>query len=118
MSATVDILTNTRYDVITVPVQAVTTRVVEVKGNSDQQGASSLSRQDERNEVLFRIDNGRARQVTVKTGIQDRNFIEILEGIESGDEIVTGPFNAVSRTLTDSMLVKIVTEDELFKKVK
>lgn len=114
MSATVDILTNTRENVITLPVQAVTTRMAEAKKDGSAV-AEALVAQDERQEVVFLISEGRARKVVVKTGIQDKNFIEITEGISAGDEIVTGPFHAVSRTLNDSMLVKKVTEAELFK---
>lgn len=117
MSATVDILTQTRDSVITVPVQAVTTRVKEQK-KDETQSAEIIAGQEEKEEVIFRIMEGRARKVIVKSGIQDKNFIEITEGIQAGDEIVTGPFNAISRTLNDSMLVKIVTEDELFKAPK
>jgi HlyD family secretion protein len=114
MSATVDILTKTRNNVVAVPVQAVSTRVVERK-KDEQASATIIAGQDEKEEVVFRIADGRARKVPVKSGIQDKNYIEINEGIAAGDEIVTGPFNVVSRTLNDSMLVKIVTEAELFK---
>jgi len=117
MSATVDILTQTRDNVIAVPVQAVTTRVIEKKKDEKPSGEPILA-QEEKQEVVFRVEDGRARKVLVKSGIQDKNFIEITEGIKAGDQIITGPFNAVSRTLNDSMLVKIVTEDELFKAPK
>ena len=80
--------------------------------------AEIIAGQEEKQEVVFKVVEGRARKVIVKSGIQDKSFIEITEGIQAGDEIVTGPFNAISRTLNDSMLVKIVTEDELFKAPK
>jgi HlyD family secretion protein len=70
---------------------------------------------DEKDEVVFRIRDGRAFKTIVKTGIQDNNNIEIREGLTEGDQIVTGPYHAVSKTLKDSMLVKIVTEKELYK---
>lgn len=117
MSATVDILTQTRENVVTVPVQAVTTRVIEKK-KEEKTTEETTAVQDEKQEVVFKVLEGRARKVVVKSGIQDKNFIEIIEGIQAGDQIITGPFNAVSRTLNDSMLVKIVTEDELFKAPK
>ncbi len=116
MSATVDILTQTRDNVVTVPVQAVTTRVIE-KEKEEKTTEETATAQDEKQEVVFRVADGRARKVIVKSGIQDKNFIEITEGIGAGDQIVTGPFNVVSRTLNDSMLIKIVTEEELFKPV-
>jgi HlyD family secretion protein len=113
MSASVDILTNTREQVITVPVQAVTTRIPEKPRGQVAEAGTALT--DERQEIVFRIEEGRARKVVVKTGIQDKNYIEITEGLSVGEEIVSGPFNAISRTLNDSMLVKVVTEEELFK---
>ena len=56
-----------------------------------------------------------AEKVEVKTGIQDNTSIEILEGLKEGDEVVVAPFNAINKTLKDSMQVKVVTEEELFK---
>ncbi len=117
MSATVDIFTLTRFNATAVLLQAVTTRLrndtalIALKtGNK-----GPAIRSDEKDEVVFTIREGRAFKTVVKTGIQDNQHIEILEGLKTGDEIVTGPYNAVSRTLNDSMLVKIVTENELYK---
>ena len=112
MSATVDIQTLTRQNVISVPVQAVTTRL---KNDTTLKSAQIVLKEnanvkDEKDEVVFKIREGRAFKSIVKTGIQDNNNIEILEGLKPGDEIITAPYNAVSKTLKDSMLVKIVTE--------
>ncbi len=117
MSATVDIQTMTRKNVISVPVQAVTTRLkndTTLQKPKEIESEGTLAR-DEKDEVVFRIRDGRAFKTIVKTGIQDNNNIEIKEGLTVGDKIVTGPYNAVSKTLKDSMLVKIVTEKELYK---
>jgi HlyD family secretion protein len=120
MSATVEIQTLTRPDVISVPVQAVSTRLkndttiktarIVLKENADVK--------DEKDEVVFKIKDGRALKTVVKTGIQDNNNIEILEGLKPGDQIITAPYVAVSKTLKDSMLVKTVTEKELYKAEK
>jgi HlyD family secretion protein len=120
MSATVEIQTLTRLDVISVPVQAVSTRLkndttiktsrIVLKENADVK--------DEKDEVVFKIKDGRALKTIVKTGIQDNNNIELLEGLKPGDQIITAPYIAVSKTLKDSMLVKIVTEKELYKAEK
>lgn len=116
MSATVDIITNVRENVISVPIAAVTTRAQTE--NRDTVQTASLNTvpaiADSRSEVVFVNRNGRARLVKVKTGIQDNERIEILEGLSEGDEIVAAPYNAVSRTLQDSSLIKVVTESELF----
>jgi len=120
MSATVDIQTMTRENVVSVPVQAVTTRL---KNDTTLKSAQVIvsegtTKKDEKDEVVFKIRDGRAFKTVVKTGIQDNNNIEILEGLKPGDQIVAGPYNAVSKTLKDSMLVKVVTEKELYKTEK
>lgn len=128
MSATVDILTETRENVISVPISAVTTRikkegggteevedVVEEDENDEDDDEKEVVEREEKQEVVFVLRDGRVRKVEVVTGIQDNNSIEILEGIKVGDEVVIAPYNAINKTLKDSMLVKIVKEDELFK---
>jgi HlyD family secretion protein len=129
MSAAVDILTESRANVLSVPISAVTTRVKkkgggtrevsdEVKTETDEETTTDTEKaveQDEKQEVVFVLDGNRVRKTEVKTGIQDNTSIEIVEGLKEGDEIITAPFNAINKTLKDSMLVKKVTEEELFK---
>ena len=103
MSATVDILTDTREGVISIPIQAVTTRV---KDEGEQT--------EEKEEVVFILENNRVWEQPIVTGIQDNVNIEILEGLEEGEEIITGPYNIVTRTLKDSILVKVVDEEDLY----
>lgn len=126
MSATVDILTETRENVISVAISAVTTRIkkegggtVEVKdetaeGDVDEEAEEVVER-EEKQEVVFVYQDGRVTKVEVKTGIQDNNSIEILEGLDEGNEVVVAPYNAINKTLKDSMMVKKVKEKELFK---
>ena len=116
MSASVDIITNIREDVISVPIAAVTTRVINEKPDTVQTAGLSMPvlKTDERSEIVFVLRDGRARQVKVRTGIQDNMRIEILEGLANGDEVIVSPYNAISKTLNDSMLVKVVSEEELF----
>lgn len=52
--------------------------------------------------------------VKVKTGIQDNVNIEITDGLSEGDEVIVAPYNAISKTLKDSMLVDVVPEEDLF----
>jgi len=120
MSATVDILTNTRENVISVPIAAVTTRVPDDNKKEEQTAGirAGLGKTEERTEVVFLHKDGRSWKTPVKTGIQDNVSIEITEGLTEGDEVITAPYNAVSRTLADSMAVKVVTEDELFRGAK
>jgi len=130
MSATVDILTETRKNVISVPIQAVTTRSLKnnvkeepkkelaenPEGESEAvtiQGAKSA--EDKKVEVVFVYKDGKVFKQPVKTGIQDSENIEIMEGVKAGDEIVVAPFNAINKLLNDSTAVKKVDEKELFK---
>ena len=108
MSATVDIQTETRRGVIAIPIQAVTTRVVDDEKSSEKSEA-------EKEEVVFLLKDGFARRQVVETGIQDNMDIEILNGVNDGDEVITGPYNIVSRTLKDSVMVQSVDEKELFE---
>ncbi|WP_319272471.1 efflux RND transporter periplasmic adaptor subunit [uncultured Draconibacterium sp.] len=121
MSATVDILTETRENVISVPISAVTTRIKkedggteEVDTNAENTDDENTAQRDEKQEVVFLYADGRVMKTDVETGIQDNNSIEILKGVKEGDEVVTAPYTIINRTLKDSMLVKKVNEDELF----
>lgn len=128
MSATVDIQTETRENIISVPISAVTTRIKksgggtkevdEVKTTVAASDKNNETAKEEKQEVVFVYKDGIVRKVEVKTGIQDNNSIQILEGINPGDEVVTAPYNAINKTLKDSMAVKKVKEEELFKAKK
>jgi HlyD family secretion protein len=52
----------------------------------------------------------------VRSGIQDINYIEILGGINPGDDVVIGPYAAISKNLKDGMKVNVVEKDKLFEK--
>ncbi len=118
MSATVDILTNRRENVISVPIAAVTSRILTDKKQDKEvkeAGRQSGTQEQNRTTVVFVIREKRARQTEVQTGIQDNISIEITSGLKVGDEVIIAPYNAISKTLNDSMLVKVVTEEELFR---
>ena len=128
MSATVDIQTETRKNVISVPIQAVTTRsvnneakdVAKVEEENPEEGNEAGTTQDkktkaeDKTEIVFKYKDGKVYKQAVKTGIQDSENIEILEGLQAGDEIVIAPFNAINKILNDSSKVKKVEEKELF----
>lgn len=117
MSATVDIQTDTRKGVVAVPIQAVTTRALK-DTTKNEVDATLGEGSKEKEEVVFVYENGLARKRVVKTGIQDNMNIEIEKGISDGDEVITGPYTIVSRTLKDSVAVKPVDEKELYKAKK
>ena len=71
---------------------------------------------DELEVVVFVLQaDSKVKKVVVKPGIQDINYIEIKSGLKPGEEVVSDPYSAVSRTLKDGMKVKVVTRDKLFK---
>lgn len=107
MSTTVEIQTETKSDIIAVPIQCVTTRTDTTKLTS------SISDDDIRT-LVFITDGQRALARDVKTGIQDNNYIEIITGVSPGDLVISAPFSAISKKLSDSTLVQIVKKEELF----
>jgi HlyD family secretion protein len=107
MSATVDIQTEIKEGIITVPIQSVTTRTDTTKV------VQNLSDEVIRT-LVFVTDGERALAKDVKTGIQDNSYIEIISGISEGDRVVSAPFSAISKKLSDSTLVEIVKKDDLF----
>jgi HlyD family secretion protein len=108
MSASVDIQTVTRKEILTVPIQSVTTRTDTL------QAQVSPSAENIRT-LAFITDGTHAFARDVKTGIQDNSYIEIISGIKEGDQVITAPFSAISKKLSDSTLVQIVKKEELFK---
>ena len=107
MSTTVDIRTETRADVVAVPIQSVTTR-------TDTTRVVVSSTGDDIRTLVFITDGTYALAKDVKTGIQDNNYIEILSGIAESDRVISAPFSAISRKLSDSTLVEIVEREDLF----
>jgi HlyD family secretion protein len=133
MNASADIKTKRHDNVLSIPINSVSARVKgsdkniedkkkedkKNKPNDDQdnQDNNAAVNTDELEEVVFLLQkDGTVKKTIVKTGIQDINYIEILNGLKAGDEIITGPYNAVSKTLKDGNKVKVVPKDKLFEK--
>jgi HlyD family secretion protein len=110
MSASVDVYTSSKTNVLTVPIQAVTTRTDTV--NTDPE-AKDLIRT-----LVFVSDGTYALARDVKTGIQDNVNIEILDGLKEGEEVIVQPFTAISKKLSDSTLIEVVDKDALFSAEK
>jgi HlyD family secretion protein len=119
MSATVDIQTETAINVLTVPIQAVTTRAdtTDQKDASQEESESATETEmsdSEVAEIVFVISEGKAVMKEVKTGIQDNMYIVVSEGINEEEEVITGPYRAVSKKLKDGDEVTKVNKNELF----
>ncbi|MBA2407558.1 MAG: efflux RND transporter periplasmic adaptor subunit [Chitinophagales bacterium] len=119
MSASVDIMTNKVMNIMAVPIQSVTTREdtsTVVRAEMVSSDNEIKKNNDSPDEVVFVIDDGEARYKKVTTGIQDDEFIAIRSGLMGQEQIITGPFSAISRMLKNGDPVEVVDKDKLFKK--
>jgi HlyD family secretion protein len=123
MSANADIQTKTHANVLSVPINAVTTRdkndsiKTDTKKADESNVKPAASLVDDLEVVAFVIDAaGKVSKVKVKTDIQDINNIEIISGLKEGDQVVTGPYDVVSKTLKAGKKVKVVDKKDLFDK--
>jgi HlyD family secretion protein len=131
MNASADIKTKRHDNVLSIPIMSVNARVrgsdksmadrkkeeQEKKPEDNPMANEPVVASDELEEIIFVLQkDGTVKKRVVKTGIQDINNIEILEGLNEGDEVITGPYNAISEKLKDGMKVKVVSKEELFKK--
>ena len=124
MSASADIQTKTHVNVLSVPINAVTTRdkndsTAKVAGATKAVTDKAASSEDDLEVVVFIVDKeGTVKKVKVTTAIQDINYIEITEGLKEGDNVISGPYDVVSKLLKEKDKVKIVDKKDLFEKVK
>ena len=119
MTASVEILTNRKENIATVPLSAVTTREIgaEVKEGEkkEEDGTNATNsndaleakkRKENTKEVVFVMEKGKAKMIQVKTGISDFENIEIVSGLKDGQEIIAGPYATVAKKLKEGDLVK------------
>ncbi len=106
MSAGVDILTSNSGGVVSIPIEAVTTR--EKEQEDDAVGI------DELEEVVFVVRADTVDKVVVTTGLQDASVIEVKSGLEAGDAVVAGPYTAVSRNLKEGEKVIVKEKDKFY----
>ena len=130
MTASADIQTKTHRDVLSVPINAVTTR--EKKTGAEAAAAKDRKPVEDNmgdvkttvptgdlDEVVFILQADKSvRQVSVKSDIQDINYIEITSGLSEGQEVVTGPYGTVSKILNNGTKVTVVDKDKLFETKK
>ncbi len=122
MSATVDIQTETAIGILTVPIQAVTTRAdtLEQERGPEPEGDAedTAAEKEDLVEVVFVNEEGKAVMKQIKTGIQDNMFIQVTEGISKDEQVITGPYRAVSKKLKNGDQVTIVEKKDLFSEDK
>ena len=130
MTASVDIITDRKTGVLSVPLAAVTTRSDSANAKQPEEAARgggprgrgtatavepNAAPKAEIQEVVFVVKNGKAVLTPVKTGISDFQNIEILSGVPAGAQVASGPFRAVAKTLKDGSLVEVKDAKSLNK---
>jgi HlyD family secretion protein len=127
MSVTADIETRYRTNVLCVPIQSVTTRLPSTNAVSTNHAALTVStnapatnaladgqkKPDEPVkpiEVVFVVEGDHVKMVPIKRGISDDNYVEIVEGLQEGQEVVSGGYKAINRDLTDGAKVVVSKE--------
>jgi HlyD family secretion protein len=120
---TADIETRYRTNVITVPIQAVTTRMPGSSSTEPDPKKTQANSEEDKGqieflagkktkdtvkpvEVVFIKEGDKAKMLPVKRGISDDSHYEILEGVTEGQEVITGNFKAISKELNDGSMVQ------------
>lgn len=116
LTATVDISTNSAK-ALSVPIQSVTTREEKKEENGPPKADDDKSKPQispVAKEYVFVLNAGKLKQVQVTTGIQNDSYIQILSGLKGGEEVVSAPYSAISKTLSDGQMVQKVDKSKLF----
>ena len=116
MSVTADIETRYRTNVVTVPIQSVTTRVPKKPEDKNKAGekvkgpaANSKEAKEAQKpiEVVFVVEGDHVKMVPVKRGISDDSYVEITEGLSEGAEVVSGGYKSINRELEEAKKINV-----------
>ncbi|MFI5251192.1 MAG: efflux RND transporter periplasmic adaptor subunit [Bacteroidota bacterium] len=116
MSMTATIETETKLNVMTVPIQSVTVRSLDKKKEmTPDEQKDDMAKNDTRikqkvekpREVIFVVENGVAKAIEVKRGIADDSFVEVTSSLQEGKEVISGSYKAINRELEDGTKVKV-----------
>lgn len=111
MTATVDVITNKSEESIAAPISAI---VIKTDTSATRSGKpkKDIKGDEKKFECVFVKNGDEAKLKVVTTGIQDDSTIEILSGLDEGDEIITGPYNLVTKSLKTGDKVEIKDEND------
>ena len=121
MTATVDIITKRKENIVAVPISAVVVKddttsvkkdVVAELEKKEQQQKGTAPKSDKKYECVFVKVGDKAKLRVVKTGIQDDSNIEIMSGLKQGEEIIIGPYTTVSKDLVSNDKVRVESEKD------
>jgi HlyD family secretion protein len=116
MTASAEISTKTMTDVVGVPIQSVAVRTVDQLTLEGEEVADAEARftadEDGFVEIVFVVDDaGKVLARQVKTGIQSDDIIEVVSGVEAGEEVVTGSYRAISTDLQNGAEVTVNNDE-------
>ncbi|MEN9369413.1 MAG: hypothetical protein RI952_278 [Bacteroidota bacterium] len=111
LSATVEIQTEKTSNILTIPIQSVTTREDSTDNttNTDSKVPALGIK-----EFVFVVEGNKVKKIAVKTGIQDDMYIEIKSGLKAGQEVVVAPYLAISKLLKEGMQIEKVSKEDLY----
>ena len=112
MTATVDIITRRKRDVIGVPISAIVIKNDTTTSKSSSKTDEAKENLDQKFETVFVKDGDKAKLRVVKTGIQDDRNIEILSGLKTGETVIIGPYNTVTKSLKSGDDVILLKEEK------
>lgn len=123
MTATVDIITKRKENVLAVPISSVvvktdtsaTAKPVVVNSKDDQNNNQKAPKSDKKFECVFVKDGDKAKLKVIKTGIQDDTNIEVSSGLKKGDIVIVGPYATVTKDLNSGDMVHIKPDDKAKK---
>ena len=122
MTATVDIITTRKENVIAVPISAVVMRTDTTaarknysneKADSDDEAEVAVTKNEKRYECVFVKSGEKVKLKIITTGIQDDTYIEVLSGLNKGETIVTGPYTTVTKELNPGDVVYIKSKEDI-----
>jgi len=119
MTATVDIKTVSKSNVLCVPISAVTTRNPAKKSDMSDKNKKTQTeepKKEDKGTWVLLYNNGVLKSVKVKTGLQDLDYFEITDGLKPGDEVVSSPGIAIAKTLYDGDKVVKTEKDKVYEK--
>lgn len=113
MTATVDIITNKKKDVLGVPISAIVIKTDTTDAKRPMRTETPTA-STEKFEAVYVKEGEEAQLRVVKTGIQDESNIEIVSGLKEGEEVITGPYNTVTKLLKngDKVAIKSTETEE------
>lgn len=106
MTATVDIITNRKNNVIGVPISAIVIRT-DTTAARQTPAAANRSNSREKFEAIYLMEGNEAKLRVVKTGIQDESNIQIVSGLKEGETVIVGPYNTVTKLLNPGDRVEV-----------